>query len=178
MLEARAFVTELDTARSILQNAQALFKGEYRCRDVIFVSTDPHTTLSDAFLRLRVNEKNIWDEKDVIVAIKQTKQKKIGKDAIIPIREEFDTEAEAREYIQSNFADAYKEDFEFTRTGWQYDMGKDQVDLERLENLQDCYTIEMKSETEEGLEHLADLFELTETIQGPMVVVMREKIKK
>lgn len=174
MLEARAFVSEIESARRILEEKKALFKGEYVCRDIIFASTNPDITLKDKFLRLRINEKNIWDEKYVIVAIKQTKKKEIGKESIISVRQEFDTEKEGREYIKENFTNEFTESFEFTRTGWQYDLGEDQIDLERVENLEHCYTIEIKSKTEEGLKRLQKMFKLQDLIQGPTVVAIKE----
>ncbi len=173
MLEARQFVKEIDTARKLLEQNNALFKGEYVCRDIIFSPRDISRSLGDKFLRLRVNEKNIWNEKYVIVAIKQTEKKEVGKNSIIPLRKEFDSEVEARGYIEKNLSELYKQDFEFTRTGWQYDLGEDQVDLERVENLKDCYTIEIKSPTEAGLKRLATIFGLTSPIQGPIVVAMK-----
>lgn len=174
MLEARAFLPEIELAKKILEEKGALFKGEYICRDIIFESTDHNINLEDKFLRLRINEKNIWDEKNVIVSIKQTKKKEIGKESIIPLRKEFDTEKEGRGYITKNFTNEFTESFEFTRTGWQYDLGEDQVDLERVANLENCYTIEIKSKTEEGLKRLQKMFNLKTLIQGPTVVAIKE----
>ena len=173
MLEARAFVSEIESARKILDE-KAVFKGEYICRDIIFVPLDPNKSLKDQFLRLRIQEKNVWDEKDVIVAIKQTEQKEVGKNSIIPLRKEFDTEEEGRKYIEENLLDKFKYDFEFTRTGWQYNLGEDQVDLERIENLDNCFSIEVKSKTEEGLRRLLDLLSIKTTIQGPSVVEVKK----
>lgn len=178
MLEARVFVPEIESARKTLEENRALFKGEYVCRDIIFASTNPDIELKDKFLRLRINEKNIWDEKYVIVAIKETKKKEIGKESIIPIRQEFDTEKEGREYIKQNFTNDFKESFAFTRTGWQYDLGENQVDLERVENFKNCYTIEIKSKTEDGLKRLQEMFNLQNLIQGPTVVAIKELLDK
>ncbi len=178
MLEARAFVSEIETARKILEERNPLFKGEYICRDIIFASTNPDIRLEDKFLRLRINEKNIWNEKDVVVAIKETKKKEIGKESLIPLRKEFDTKEEAQNYIRENFINEFKESFEFTRTGWQYDLGEDQIDLEKVENLENCYTIEIKSKTEEGLKKLKEVFRLKDLIQGPTVVTIKELLRK
>ncbi len=177
MLEARTFVKEIESAKKTLNENKAVFKGEYICKDTIFSPIDATKSLKDEFLRLRVNVKNIWNEKDVIVAIKQTERKDIGKNSIIPLRKEFDSEDDARKYIQENLEDKYKFDFEFTRTGWQYDLGNDQVDLERVEDIPNCYTIEVKSKTEERLRKLVSMFSLTSIIEGPSVVEIRKKIK-
>ncbi len=174
MLEARAFVPEIESARKTLEANQAVFKGEYRCRDIVFSPRDPDKSLEDELLRLRINEKNIWNEKDVIVAIKKTEKREIGKNSIILAREEFDAEADARKYIDEHFAADFAFDFEFTRTGWQYNLGDNQVDLERVENIPDCYTIEIKSKTDEGLKSLVEMFDLPAPIKGPTVVAMKK----
>ena len=174
MLEARAFVKEIESVRKILIEKQAIFKGEYRCRDIVFYPTDPNKGLEDELLRLRINEKNIWNEKDVIVAIKKTEKRDIGKNSVILARTEFDHEVDARKYIDKNFSDDFKLDFEFTRTGWQYDLEDNQVDLERVENIPDCYTIEIKSKTDDELKKLVKMFSLPEPIKGPTVVAMKK----
>jgi hypothetical protein len=131
----------------------------------------------EEFLRLRINEKNIWKERDVVVVIKQVQRKEIGKDAIIPFRKEFDTEEEGRRYVTAHFSKDFTFDFEFTRTGWQYDLGEDQVDLEKVEGLPDCYTIEIKSKDVEGLKYLAQKFQLTSIIKGAMLGEMKRRLK-
>ncbi|MEJ0002115.1 MAG: hypothetical protein WDN09_03000 [bacterium] len=121
---------------------------------------------------------NIWNEKKVIVTIKNTKLQKIGKKSIIPVKEQFNTEAEARAFIEKNYSDAFKPDFHFDRKGWQYDLPNgDQVDLEDIEA---HFSIEFKSETEEGLQNLLDLFQTSskEVIRGPSVVAVRDLLKK
>lgn len=177
MIEARAFVSEIESTRKTLDE-EAVFKGEYVCRDIIFIPTDSSLSLKDEFLRLRVNEKNIWNEKDVIVAIKQTEQKKVGKNSIIPLRVEFDTEEEARRYIEENLVERFKYGFQFKRTGWQYDLGEDQIDLERVEDVPNCYTIEVKSPTEGGLRKLLGMFQITSVITGPSVVEIQKLLNK
>lgn len=174
MIEARSFVENFDSAKKILAENKAVFKGEYVCKDIIFSPIDSTKSLKDEFLRLRVNVKNIWTEKDVIVAIKQTEKKDIGKNSIIPLRKEFDGEDDARKYIKENLEDKYKFDFEFTRTGWQYDLGENQVDLEKVEDIPDCYTIEVKSKTEDGIKKLTDIFEMRDIIKGPSVVKIKQ----
>ncbi|MEK9132071.1 MAG: hypothetical protein AAB447_04155 [Patescibacteria group bacterium] len=178
MLEARTFVSGIDNARKTLQDRGAILKGEYRCKDIIFSPLDSTKSLADEFLRLRINVKNIWDEKDVIVVIKQTKKKGIGKDSLIPLRKEFDSELEARKFIDQNLQNHFQYDFEFTRTGWQYDLGENQVDLERVEDIPSCYTIEVKSSTERELKKLVDLLSITSLIKGSSVVEMKRLVSK
>ena len=175
MLEARTFVKNFDRAKEILEAEKAVFKGEYEIHDIIFAPKDNHKTLADEFLRLRVVPKNIWNEKQVIVAIKNTEVKDVGKNSTIPFKKEFDSKEEAQKFIEENFLDKFNYCFEFSRVGWQYDLGGEQVDLEDVEGYP---SIEIKSKTEEGLRKLADMFDIKDTIKGPAVVAVKELLQK
>lgn len=175
MLDARTFPPNLTTARTILTEKNWNFKGEYEIRDLIYKSKDPSQTLATVFLRLRFIPLNIWNEKQVIVSIKNTELKSVGKQSIIPVKEQFDIEADARAFIEQNYSDTFEFDFEFSRRGWQYDLNGDQVDIEEIESYA---SIEYKSKTEEGLRALLDTFGVTddEVLKGPSVIEMRNRI--
>ncbi len=170
MLEARNFVSDLDAARKVLNEHKAEFKGEYVIHDIIFRSKDKKKTLTDEFLRLRLVPKNIWPDKAVILAIKNTELKSVGKNSVIPLKMQFDKEQEARDYFSENLADQFEYAFEFKRKGWQYFIGTEGVDLEDIEG--HC-SIEVKSETEEGLKRLTELFGMRNIIVGPSVVAVK-----
>jgi len=177
MIEARSFVSEIGTTRKLLEENGAVFKGEYVLSDKIYSSYNPEKGLDDVFLRLRTYQKNIWPQKDVIVAVKIHEQKEIGVDTVVPLKKEFDTEEEAQKFIDENLLDQYKYEFEFTRTGWQYSLGEDEIDLERVEDLENFYTVEFKSNTVEGLKRLETLLQLKNVITGPIASHMGELIK-
>ncbi len=176
MLEARTFLNQLDMAAKTLRDLKADFRGEYQIHDIIYKSRGGES-LNEIFLRLRHVTKNIWGDKAFIVAIKKTELKAIGKNSIIPIKEQFDTKEEAEKFIVENYADHFEYDFEFDRTGWQYDLGKDQVDLEDIEGV---LSVECKSETEEGLQKLVESFgyDKEDCIEGPSVVAIKEFLKR
>lgn len=175
MLEARTLVDNLDKAKEVLKKEGAVFKGEYEIHDIIFSPKDTFKTLREEFLRLRLIPKNIWDEKEVVVSVKNTEVKGIGKNAAIPLKKQFNTKEEAEKFIEENLLDKYEYAYEFSRIGWQYDLGEDQVDLEDIEG---HLSIEIKSNTEEGLEKLAQMFEIENTIKGPLVFVLKEILGK
>ena len=70
--------------------------------------------------------------------------------------------------------DKYMYDFEFNRTGSQYELGEDGVDLENIEG---NYSIEVKSKSEDGIRKLLKLLGITEVIKGPTVVAVKELLK-
>ncbi len=177
MIEARSFVFEIETTRKILEENGATLKGEYLQEDRIYSSYTPPKDLDDEFLRLRIYHKNIWPQKDVIVAVKIHEQKEIGVDTEVPLKKEFDSVEEAEKFIEENLLDTYKYEYTFTRTGWQYALGEDEVDLEKVDDLKDFYTVEFKSETVEGLKKLESLLQLKDVILGPIASHMKELLQ-
>ena len=175
MLEARSIVKSFDKIKGILESENALYKGEYIIHDIIYSSKDRTKTLIDEFLRLRFVQKNIWNEKEVVVAIKKTEVKTVGKNSIVPLKKQFDSVEEAQKYINENLLNRFEPSFEFSRTGWQYDIRGDQVDLENIEGI---YSIEVKSESEEGLKKLANTFEMEDVLKGPSVLKVKELLKR
>jgi adenylate cyclase class IV len=173
MIEARSFVPEIETTRKILEDNGAVFKGEYVLSDRIYSSFNPPKGLDDEFLRLRIYQKNIWPQKDVILAVKIHDQKEIGVDAAVPLKKGFDTVEEAESFIQNNLLDKYKYEYEFNRTGWQYTLDEYEIDLERVDDLEDFYTVEFKANTVEGLRQLEKLLELKDIIRGPIASHMK-----
>lgn len=172
MLDARTFPKNLKEAEGILLKEKAFFKGDYALLDKIYVSKDPSQTLDKVFLRLRVISKNIWDEQPIQLVIKNTELKTIGKQSIIPFKKGFDSEIEAKKFIDENYIDKFDYYFEFFRIGRQYFMGEDGIDLEEVKG--GYYTIEFKSPTEEGLKNLLNIFNVTEDeiIKGPSVLAI------
>jgi adenylate cyclase class IV len=175
MYDARTFVNDLSSARTLLEEMSAQFKGAYEIHDVIYAPKDTNKTLGDEFLRLRVNKKNIWNEKDVIVMLKGTINQTVGKRSVIQIREEFDTRDEAEEYIKRNLLAQFTYAYEFNRIGWQYDLENSQIDLEDIEG---HYSIEFKAPTPERLRELLSLFSIIETISGPSVITIQKLLNK
>jgi len=175
MFDARIFCKELNTAHRILKNKQAIFKGEYVIHDSIFSSKIPEIGIGSMFLRLRYVSKNIWNDKPFIVTIKETELKTIGKVSTISAKTEFDTKQEAEIFIKNNYSSQFSYLYKFDRVGWQYDLEKDQVDLEDIEG---HYSIEFKSKTEDGLRELLKYFGNPEPIRGPSVVVIKELLHR
>lgn len=175
MIEARVFVDSLDDAKDILKQENAELKGKYKIHDTIYRNVDESIPLIEEFLRLRVVPENIWNEKEVILALKQTELRKVGKNSHIPIKFQYDKPEEAEEYYEQNLKDEYLKDFEFWRIGWQYFLPNG--DVADLEIIEDKYpSIELKSETDDGMKRLLDKFHVKKenVITGPSVVAVRE----
>lgn len=174
MIEARVFTHDLEGARGILESEEADLKGKYQIHDTIYRNVDNSIPLIEEFLRLRVMPENIWDTKDVVLAVKRTELRKIGKNSHIPINLQYESQEEAEEYYKQNLENEYVKDFDFWRIGWQYFLSNgDVVDLEIIENKYP--SIEFKSETDIGMEKLLNKFDIDkeDIIVGPSVVAVR-----
>ena len=174
MIEARSFVSEIDTTRKILEENGAIFKGEYVLSDKIYSSYNPAKSLDDEFLRVRTHHLDIWGNPNVLVAVKIHEQKEIGVDTVSPVKKGFETEEEGLKFVEENLLHQYKYEYEFNRTGWQYSLGEDEVDLERVDDLENFYTVEFKSNTVEGLKRLETLLKLKDIIRGPIASHMKD----
>ena len=177
MIEARTFVPELDSARKILLNSKAECKGHFRFHDTIYRNKITGASLNEEFLRLRQVPENIWSDKAVILAVKRTVLRDVGKVSNIPTKIQFDTVEEAREYYDAKLSDTYVEDFGFWREGWQYVLPNgDVVDLEIVDSK--FPTIELKSVTDSGISQLLGAFQIAKTqiIIGPSVVAIRKLV--
>lgn len=178
MIEARSFVSEIDSTRQILKENGAVFKGEYVLTDKIYSSYNPPKGLDDEFLRVRTHHKDIWGNPHVLVAVKIHERKEIGVDTVVPLKKGFETEEDALAFVEENLLSQYRYEYEFHRTGWQYSLGEDEIDLERVDDLKDFYTVEFKSNTVEGLRKLESLLNLKDVIEGPIASHMKELLNK
>ena len=102
MIEARVFVDSLDDAENILKQESAELKGKYKIHDTIYRNINKSIPLIAEFLRLRVIPENIWNDKKVILALKQTELRKIGKNSHILIKLQYDKREEAEAYYEQN----------------------------------------------------------------------------
>ena len=176
MIEARTFVSEIESTKKLLEEHGAIFKGEYVLTDKIYSSYNPPKGLNDEFLRVRTHHKDIWNNPHVLVAVKIHEQKEIGVDTVVPLKKGFENEEEALKFVTENLINQYKYEYEFNRTGWQYSLGEDEIDLERVDDLKDFYTVEFKSNSVEGLKRLEKLLQLKDVIRGPIASHMKELI--
>jgi len=179
MIEARVFTDNLDDARMTLAGLNAENQGRYTIDDEIYRNIDDSILLVDEFLRLRAIPENIWDEKPVILALKQTELRLLGKNSHIPLKLQFDTKEEAKEYYAEQLAEEYIFDFSFSRIGWQYFLPNgDIVDLEVLED--EYASIEFKSNTDDGIKRLIGTFAINEddVMKGPSVVAFKQVLQR
>jgi hypothetical protein len=77
---------------------------------------------------------------------KKAKFHAVGKEDTIVLKKEFDSEDEARQYIEQEFNDSFIFGFEFSRVGWQYSMGEYRLFVEDIEKMPPVIEIEAGTE--------------------------------
>ncbi|HTW96175.1 MAG TPA: hypothetical protein VMD74_00770, partial [Candidatus Methylomirabilis sp.] len=139
MVEGRAIISDIGETKKKIEQMGGIFRGDYIFKDVIFVPQINDYNLNDDYLRLRIYEINNWPRKNFSLVRKRAKKSILKKD--------FDAENEALDFIEQEFSAEFKQGFEFSRQGWQYDFGSTRIFLEDIENFKPM--IEVETETEQ-----------------------------
>ncbi len=175
MIECRGIILNIEDTKKEVEKLGAVFKSEYMFKDIIFIPNKDYFNLSDDFLRMRVYTKTNWPTKKIVLVRKQTEFKSIGKVDKIILKEEFDTEKDALEFINKNLAPEFKQGFEFSRTGWQYQLEDKRIFIEDIKGFKPSVEIEVN--TEEELTPLFEKLNIIKKVKESMPEIMRQRIK-
>lgn len=175
MIEGRALIADIEQTREKLAELGAVFNSNYAFKDIIFVPKRKSYNLSDDFLRVRVYIKNNWPTKKVVLVRKQSKFREVGKTDTITLKNEFDTEREAFDFVSAKLGGEFERGFEYEREGWQYDLGKHRVFVEDIKGFKPSMEIEADSGGE--IESLFTKIGIVEKIHASIPEVMRKILK-
>jgi|WetSurMetagenome_2_1015567.scaffolds.fasta_scaffold01419_3 adenylate cyclase class IV len=170
MVEARAIISDIEKTKKKLENLGAVFQGDYIFKDIIFITDKKNYDLHDGYLRLRVYTKNNWPTKNYLLVKKQSKSSDISKNEKKILKKEFDSENEALNFINTEFYDEFKRDFEYSRKGWQYKLENSRIFIEDIENFKP--TIEIEGEAEQKLELLFKKIGIVEKLNKSIPEIM------
>lgn len=172
-LEARGKIKDVDNAMDTAKQIGGVFKGSYRATDIIFKSNKEDVK---GVIDLRIFELNNRQTKNYKFIHKIAEwSDKTKKDKVV-LKGEFDTMGEALNFIADNYGDSIKEHYEYSREGWEYNVGKNDIFIECIETLGP--TIEIESESKNDLENLFKLFEVEERFSEPTAEIMRKLLGK
>lgn len=170
MIEARALILDIQQTRQRLEELGAVFDSDYGFKDIIFVPKKEAYNLSDDFLRARVYTNNNWETKPVVLIRKQTEFKEVGKIDHILLRQEFDTEQEAVDYVMTNLRDMFAYGFEYERNGWEYQFEGRQIFIEDIKGYKP--SIEIEADSEQEIESLFSRIGILEKVSVSIPEVM------
>ncbi|HTX86800.1 MAG TPA: hypothetical protein VMC41_01890 [Candidatus Nanoarchaeia archaeon] len=163
MIVGRAIIPNIKEARKKIEQLGAIFKGEYIYKDIIFIPDKNNFNLSDDYLKLRVYTENNWPTKNFRL-VRKIRGKSV-------LKQEFDSEKASLKFINDEFSAEFKRGFEFSRTGWQYDLKNNHIFVEDVENFKP--TIEIESESEPELKSLFDQIGIVEKLTESMPEIMK-----
>ncbi len=170
MIEARGIIKNIKETRKKIEELGGKLLGNYKFKDVVF-SEDENHELSKDFLRLRSYSKTNWPTKDFVLVRKKTEFGKVGKRSNKILKKEFDDEKSSIEYIKKNFP-GFKKIVEYSREGWQYQLGKNRIFIENIKEYKP--SIEIESENEKELKRILNEVNVLEVLKEPLPEVMRK----
>ncbi len=176
MIEARAIIKDIAETKNKLEALGAVFDSDYAFKDVIFVPQKDRYDLNGGFLRARVYIKNNWPTKKVVLVKKQIKFKNVGKEDTIILRQEFDTEQQASDFVKKEFGSEFKRSFEYEREGWQYNLEGCRIFVEDIKGYKP--SIEIETDTEDQINSLFEKIGVVEKIKTSIPEAMRQILTK
>lgn len=174
MIEGRGIIKNIENARKKIEKIGGIFKDQYSFTDIIFVFKSSKTKLNKELIRLRIYKINNWPTKDVILIHKTTSWKGNSKTDNIILRKEFNTAEEAINFINKNFKNKPKKDFEYFREGWEYDFDRKKVFVEDIKGFKP--TVEIEAENEEELNNVFKKINVIKRLSDSVPEIMRKII--
>lgn len=166
IFEARGKIDNIKDARDTAEKIGAVYKGFYSCTDFIF-----ETKNVGEILRLRVFKINNRQTKNHILTHKIPEWSGNIKTDKIILQNKFDTIREAINFMIDHYGD-FKEDYEYSRDGWEYSHNKNDIFIENIEKLGP--TIEIEAENKDDLENLLKSFDISEIFSESTPEIMRK----
>jgi len=171
-IESRGKIKDIKDAKNVAKNVGCEFKGYYSARDMIFKSKKAERGIID----LRAFSMNNRQSKNYILTQKIAEWSgKTKKDKIV-LKDSFDTMGEALAFMIVHYGEDLKEDYRYSREGWEYGLEKGDIFIEVIEKLGP--TIEIEADNKSDLEDLFKLFEVTERFSESTPEIMRKLLRK
>jgi len=172
-LEIRGIIKNTEDAREKVEELGGKLLGNYEFKDIIF-SENENSNLSKDFLRLRCYSKTNWSTKKFVLVRKKTKFKKSGKTSKNVFKKEFDDKKSSMDQIKEKFPN-FKKIVEYSREGWQYQLGKNRIFIENIKGYKP--SIEIESENKRELKKILAGVNILKILKESIPEIMR-KIKK
>ena len=168
-------ILESDNVDDIIKKFDMEFKSDFGFYDLVYVNKNG-TSITDDTLKIRVYQKNHWDNKDVLVIRKIAPLVNGAKEDKVLLREEFDSVKEAQAYVDANLSNDFLFAFKLKKTGIQY--GNEKINLwkENVENV--GLSVEIGSEDEKLIEEVMSSLDIKERLTVSLPEYMYEKTKR
>lgn len=170
IFEARGKIKYIKDAINVAEKIGGIFKGSYSFTDIIFKAKKADS--EKGVITLRIFKINNRQTKNYIFTHKIAEWSDKTKTDKIILKSKFDTMEEALDFMIDYYGDGLKEDYEYSRDGWEYHLNKNRIFIENIEKLGP--TIEIEAENKSDLENLFKLFEVSERFSESTSEIMRK----
>lgn len=167
--ETRGKINNIKDARDTAEKIGAVYKGFYSCTDFIF-----QTKNIEEILRLRVFKINNRKTENCILIHKTAEWSDNIKTDKIILNRKFSTMKKAVNFMIEHYGD-FKEDYEYSRDGWEYSYNGSDIFIENIEKLGP--TIEIESDNKDDIENLLKFFDVIElfSVSTPEIMMRLQK---
>lgn len=161
MFYARIILNNKDNLQQILNDLQAQKKSDFSFYDLVYLNRDG-SSITDDTLKIRVYQHNEWNSKAVLVIRKKAERINGVKEDKFLVREEFDTEEEAKSFVEDNYRDTFDYVFRLEKTGEEYQNDNLRIWIEDIKDM--GISIEFGSESQESVEEVIKMFDVKERL--------------
>lgn len=170
IFEARGKIKDIKDARNVAEKIGGISKGYYRAEDIIFEAKE--TDSEKGVIDLRIFKINNRQTKNYIFTHKIAEWSGKTKTDKIILKDKFDTMEEVLDFMIDHYGDVLKEDYKYSREGWEYNLEKGDIFIECIEKLGP--TMEIEADNKSDLENLFKLFDVSERFSESTPEIMRK----
>lgn len=173
IFEVRCRIKHIDDARNVVEKIDGIYQGHYHNTDIIFKSKNSDI---EGTIVLRLFQINNRRTKNVILTHKIAEWTDDIKTDKIILKQSFDTIKDALSFMIDHYEDSLKDDYQYSREGWEYHIDNIKIYIENIEKLGP--TIEIEAENKDDIKNLLKHFNVTECFYEPTSEIMRKLLGK
>lgn len=162
MIYTRIILKDHLTIDKALETLNAKKKSEFTFYDLIYQNKNGASVTEDT-LKIRVYQKNEWNNKNVFVIQKTAPFENGAKKDAVSLREEFDTVEEAKEFVHTHFEKEYEYQLTLEKTGTEYENIHLRIWVENIKEI--GWSVEFGSESSDAIEKAISLFDVKERLR-------------
>lgn len=174
MFYTRIVLKTRDNIKERLAELGAVKKHDFAFYDLVYLNKDG-SSITDDTLKVRVYKHNEWNNKGVLVIRKKAEVINSVKEDKVLVREEFDTENEALEFVDKNFKDTFDYQFKLEKSGEEYQNENLRIWVEDIKDM--GMSIEFGSESQAKIEDAINLFDVQERLTVSVPEYLYKKLK-
>lgn len=155
-------ITEDDSFSEIIEQLNLEKKAEYAFYDLIYLNKNG-TSITEDTLKIRVYQKNEWNNQVVLVIRKTASVINNVKEDKVLLNKEFNNEKAAIDFVNKHLGNIYEYKFKLEKNGVEYANSNLRVWVENIKNI--GISIEFGSNNSNSIEKAISLFKVKERLK-------------